>query len=205
MNQTLSFLLRRFNEAGIRPRTKLGQNFLIDLNLLRVLLVARQAAAVVTVEVDPQLFQLAREELLGADNVTMLRADALKNKNRLNPAVLDAVRERLGAAVGRRLKLVANLPFNVATPIISNLLSIDTPPRQMVVTIQKELADRLAASPGTKDYGALSVWVESQCRVETLRTLPPTVFWPRPKVSLQSGKEQWPSRTSSVSTTPWSW
>jgi len=207
LHQTLSFLKRRFAEAGIRPRTQLGQNFLIDLNLVRVLLetarllpddvvlevgtgtgsltalMARQAAAVVTVEVSPQMFQLAAEELINFDNVTMLQADALKNKNRLNPAVLEAVAARLAEAPGRRLKLVANLPYYVATPILSNLLAIDDPPQTMTVTIQKELADRIVARPGTKDYGALSIWIQSQCRAEMVRVLPPEVFWPRPKVS----------------------
>ncbi len=79
-------------------------------------------------------------------------------------------------------KLVANLPFNIATPLITNLLALDRPPQTMTVTIQKELADRLVAAPSTKDYGALSIWVQSQCRVEVVRVMPPTVFWPRPKV-----------------------
>jgi 16S rRNA (adenine1518-N6/adenine1519-N6)-dimethyltransferase len=77
---------------------------------------------------------------------------------------------------------VANLPFNVATPILSNLLSVDHVPHTMVATIQKELADRITAQPWSKDYGALSVWLQSQCHVETVRVLPPTVFWPAPKV-----------------------
>ncbi|NQU26094.1 MAG: ribosomal RNA small subunit methyltransferase A, partial [Candidatus Nealsonbacteria bacterium] len=182
-NQTLTFLKRRFREAGIRPHTKFGQNFLIDLNLQRVLLdaaklepddvvlevgtgtgsltvlMAATAAAVVTVEIDRQLSQLAGEELLGLDNVTMLLVDALKNKNCLNPVVLDAVAEKLDAAPGRRLKLVSNLPYNVATPIISNLMALDHPPHSMLVTIQKELADRIVASPGNKDYAALSIWL----------------------------------------------
>jgi len=206
-NQTLSFLRRRFDEAGIRPHTQLGQNFLVDLNLQRLLLetarlepddvvlevgtgtgsltamIAARAAAVVTVEVDRRLFQLASEELFGLENVTMLQADALRNKNRLNPVVLEAVAAQLRAGPQRRLKLVANLPFNVATPILSNLLATDHPPQTMTATIQKELADRMAARPGTKDYSALSIWVQSQCRVEIVRVLPPTAFWPRPKVS----------------------
>ncbi|KKK69962.1 hypothetical protein LCGC14_2928800, partial [marine sediment metagenome] len=206
-NQTLSFLIRRFKEAGIRPYTRFGQNFLIDLNLQRVLLgaaelgpddvvlevgtgtgsltvlMAQDAAAVVTVEIDRQLFQLAGEELHELNNVTMLQLDALKNKNRLNQAMLDAVAEQLNAAPGRRLKLVSNLPYNVATPILSNLIALDDPPRAMIVTIQKELADRIVAEPRCKDYSALSIWMQSQCRIEIVRILPPTVFWPRPKVT----------------------
>ena len=205
--QTLSFLMRRFREAGVSARTQHGQNFLIDGNLQELIvraadlstddlvlevgtgtgslskLIAGRAAGLVTVEIDPQLAQLAGEELMGHDNVVMLRTDALKNKNRLNPAVLDAVREQMSARAARRFKLVANLPYNVATPIITNLLALDPPPHSMAVTIQKELADRIAASPGTKDYGALSIWVRSQARVELVRVLPPSVFWPRPKVS----------------------
>jgi 16S rRNA (adenine1518-N6/adenine1519-N6)-dimethyltransferase len=140
------------------------------------------AAHVITVEIDRQMFQLAGEELFGVENVTMLELDALKNKNRLNPALLEAIDEQLCAAPSRRLKLVANLPYNVATPIISNLLALDAPPQLMTVTIQKELADRIAAAPGSKDYGALSIWIQSQCRVELVRVMPPSVFWPRPKV-----------------------
>ena len=120
--QTLSFLCGGSAHAGIRPQTRLGQNFLIDMNLQRVLLemadvgprrrgpgdrhrhrgadrpAGPAAAAVVTVEVDPHLFHLAGEELFGMDNVTMLQADALKNKNRLNPAVLEAVAALSGDA-----------------------------------------------------------------------------------------------------------
>ena len=72
--------------------------------------------------------------------------------------------------------------MSAATPLIANLLALDRPPDMMTVTIQKELGERLAAQPGTKDYSALSLWVQCQCRVEILRILPPTVFWPRPKV-----------------------
>jgi len=205
--QTLSFLMRRFREAGIQPRTQLGQNFLIDLNLVQLLaqtaalsprdvvleigtgtgsltsLMAPQAGAVVTVEVDRQLFQLAAEELLQLPNVRMLQVDALAGKHRFDPQVLEAIQKELAAGPDRQLKLVANLPYNVATPIITNLLTLDVPPRLMVVTIQKEMADRITARPGTKDYGALSVWMQSQCRVRVVRVMPPSVFWPRPKVS----------------------
>lgn len=205
--QTRSFLERRFAEVGIRPRTRHGQNFLIDLNLLDVLLeaarldehdvvlevgtgtgsltarMAERAAHVVSVEVDPQMHRLAREELIDAENVTLLQLDALSGKNRLNPAVLNAVGERLAEGADRRLKLCANLPYNIAAPLVSNLLALADPPQTMTVTIQKELAERIIAPPGTKDYSALSVWVQSQCRAEIVRTLPPQAFWPRPKVT----------------------
>ena len=205
--QTLSFLHRRFQQAGIRPRTDLGQNFMIDLNLQRVLLetaqigpddvvlevgtgtggltmqIALLAAAVVSVEVDLNLHLMAAEELYHFPNVVLLHTDVLKSKGRIEPAVLEAVQRQLDTAPGRRLKLVANLPYNVATPLISNLLALDRPPLTMTVTVQKEVADRIVAPPGVKDYGALAVWVQSQCRAEIVRVLPPSVFWPRPKVS----------------------
>ena len=204
--QTVSFLLQRFRDAGIRPDTRHGQNFLIDLNLVHVLvdaaqldrrdvvlevgtgtgsltaLLAQRVAAVVSVEISAELHQLAQEELIDFDNVTLLRGDALKNKNRLNPAILEPVARALAMDPARRLKLVANLPYNIATPIVSNLLSTDITPHLMAVTIQKELADRITARPSTKDYSALSVWIQSQCDAEVVRVLPPTVFWPRPKV-----------------------
>ncbi len=206
-NQTLSYLMRRFEEAGIHPKTRHGQNFLIDLNLLRLLVDAAQlgpqdvvlevgtgtasltvqmaplVAAVISVEIDHQMHQLASESLIDASNVRLMRLDALKNKNRLRPELLEAVREELAVDPGRRFKLVANLPFNVATPVISNLLLTDVVPHSMTVTIQKELADRMMARPGTKDYSALSIWIQSQCQVELVRLLPPTAFWPRPKVT----------------------
>jgi 16S rRNA (adenine1518-N6/adenine1519-N6)-dimethyltransferase len=205
-NQTLSFLMKRFTETGIRPRTNIGQNFLIDLNLLRLLLrsaqlgpqdvvlevgtgtgsltaqMASQAAVVVTVEIDPRLFQLASEDLYDVPNVRMLHLDVLKNKNRLQPRVLEAVYEELDAVPGRRFKLVANLPYNIATPLLTNLLALDRPPQSMTVTVQKEVAERFSARPGTKGWGALSIWVQSQCRVEIVRIMPTTAFWPRPKV-----------------------
>lgn len=204
--QTVSYLKRRFDEVGLTPNARHGQNFLIDLNLIEILadaaqltpddvvleigtgmgsltaLLAEAAAEVITVEIDQYLHQMAREELEVFDNVTMLQFDVLKNKNRFNPVVLETVREKLAAGENRKFKLAANLPYNIATPIISNLLVADPVPHSMTVTIQKELADRIMASPNTKDYGSLSVWVQSMCDVELVRVLPPTVFWPRPKV-----------------------
>jgi 16S rRNA (adenine1518-N6/adenine1519-N6)-dimethyltransferase len=94
--------------------------------------------------------------------------------------VLKETQERTGT---KRLKLVANLPYAVAVPVIANLLLTDLPVERMVVTVQWEIGERLIASPGTKDYGALAVLVQSLAGVELVRRLPPAVFWPRPKVA----------------------
>jgi 16S rRNA (adenine1518-N6/adenine1519-N6)-dimethyltransferase len=205
-HQTISYLSRRFSEAGLRLNARHGQNFLVDLNLLKLLarkaqlteddvvlevgtgtgaltaLMAADAAEVITAEIDPRLFQLASEELFGLPNVQMFNLDALLNKSHLNPQLLDAVQAHMNAPY-RQFKLVANLPYSIATPVIANLLSAPIVPRTMTVTIQKELAERITAHPGTKAYGGLSVWIQSQCQVELVRILPPGVFWPRPKVT----------------------
>ncbi len=204
--QTISYLTRRFREVGLEPNKRHGQNFLIDYNIIELLarsaqlssgdvvlevgtgtgaltsLLAAEAGHVVTVEIDGHLHQLASEELESAGNVTMLHQDALKSKNRIHKNVLEAVRSARSMIPDRRFKLAANLPYNIATPLISNLLRWSLIPDTMTVTIQKELADRMLAGPGTKDYGALSVWVQSLCDGTLVRVLPPSVFWPRPKV-----------------------
>jgi 16S rRNA (adenine1518-N6/adenine1519-N6)-dimethyltransferase len=202
--------MKKFETMGIRPQTRLGQNFLIDLNLLRLLhesgnitdndvilevgtgtgsltaAMASKAAVVITVELDPVMQNLARQELFGRENIRFLKCDILKNKNKLREEVLEIIRGELSKpgtnGERRTFKLVANLPYNVATPLISNLLLTDVPPSLMCVTIQKELADRIVAKPRSKDWGALSLWIQAQCQTEIVRTMPPTVFWPRPKV-----------------------
>ncbi len=205
--QTGRFLANRLAAAGLKPQHHFGQNFLIDLNLVELIvrtaglsktdvvleigtgagsmtrLLAEQAGAVISAEIDQHLFALATAELEGCDNVELILGDALKSKHTLKPELMDAVRRKM-TDIGpqARFLLVANLPYNVATPIISNLLHETPMPAMMVVTIQKELADRLVAAPATKDYGALSVWVQTICRSETVRVLQPSVFWPRPNV-----------------------
>jgi 16S rRNA (adenine1518-N6/adenine1519-N6)-dimethyltransferase len=206
--QTLSYLRNLFEERGIRPKNKLGQNFLIDLNVLDLMvrtaeltredlavevgsgtgsLTARlcdAAGAVVSVEIDPAFHDLVKELLGQRENLVLLHADILKNKNELNEEVLQRIeemRERCGCA---RIKLVANLPYVVAVPVISNFLLADLPLQRMVVMVQWEIAERLIARPGTKGYGALAVLVQSLADVETVRRrLPPAVFWPRPLVA----------------------
>jgi 16S rRNA (adenine1518-N6/adenine1519-N6)-dimethyltransferase len=205
--QTLSYLRNLFEQRGVRPKSKLGQNFLIDLNLLDVLLraaelspddivlevgsgtggltvrLAEEAGAVVSVEVDPAFSAMTDEAVTERrDRVALLHADVLKNKNELNPALLKAVEDLKARTNTVTRKLVANLPYAVATPVISNLLLSEVPFERMVVTVQWEIAERLMASPGTKDYGALAVLVQSVADVSLVRRLPPAVFWPRPQV-----------------------
>ena len=203
---TARYIQQRLEAAGIRPDSRRGQNFLVDLNLVDLLvreanlqphdvilevgtgtgsLTSRMVSlvsAVVTVEVDPMLFQMASDELSHFGNVTMLRQDVLRNKNNIHDGVMEAVRSQMDTKPQRQFKLVANLPYHIATPLISNLLLSPIVPSSMTVTIQKELADRIVAVPSTKDYGALSVWIQSLCDAHIVRVLPPQVFWPRPKV-----------------------
>ncbi len=191
---------------GLRPRHDLGQNFLVDLNLLEFLVaqaelgpadlilevgsgtggltayLAAQAGAVISVEIDARMQQLTAEAVAEFSNVTLIGCDVLKNKNHFSPTVLEALDRGLNGT-GLQLKLVANLPYGVATPVISNLIAGPYPWERIVVTIQHELAQRMAAKESTADYSALSVWLQSQCRLEVLKRLPPDVFWPRPKVA----------------------
>lgn len=204
--QTLKFLSQQFDQAGLHPKTKFGQNFLVDLNLIDLIArsanidehdvvleigtgagslttrMAPKAGHVVTVEIDHDLARVALQQLSVYDNVTLLQMDALKSKSQFREELIQTIQARMQNVPQSRLKLVANLPYNVATPIISNLLYFQPWPSGMVVTIQKELAERIVAKPRTKDYSALSIWIQSQCECEIVRIMPPSVFWPRPKV-----------------------
>ena len=205
--QTHSFLRELIQARGLKPKNKLGQNFLVDLNLIDFLVrhaeltrddlvlevgagtgsltakLVESAGAVLSVEIDADFHQLAQEALGPRPNLVLLHGDILKNKNHLRPEVLEqlaALRQEFGA---KRLKLIANLPYAVATPVICNLLITDLPFERMVVTVQWEIAAKLAARPGTDDFGGLSVLVQSLADVEIRRRLPPAVFWPRPQVA----------------------
>lgn len=204
--QTTAYLKDLFQQVGFTIDARRGQNFLVDLNLLDLLertagvtpadvvlevgagtgalteRLARAAGRVVTVEIDSRLAQLARERVIECDNVHLVEGDVLAGKHRLAPAVLAAVDEARVACPQGRLLLVANLPYCVATPVISNLLALPKPFDSAIVTVQREMAERMTAAAGSHSYNALSVWIGSQCRSEIVRILPPSVFWPRPKV-----------------------
>lgn len=205
--QTQGYLRELFVRHDLRPKSKLGQNFLIDLNILDFIVreadltradlvlevgtgtgsltakLADHAGAVLSVEIDRDFHELARDALADRPHAHLLRADVLRNKNTLNPEVLARLAELRTTYRSQRVKLIANLPYAVATPVISNLLLADVSLERMVVMVQWEIAERLRANPGTKDYGALSVLVQSLADVQVLRRLPPAVFWPRPKVA----------------------
>ena len=227
--QTQSYLRSLFAQRGIAPRRQLGQNFLIDLNIHELIvkaaevgpgdvilevgsgtgaltsLLAGRGAAVVAVDVDPAMARLTAEAVAGLPNVRALHRDVLAGKHALCPEVLDAVRSGLAAQTGRRFKVVANLPYNVATPVITNLLvHAELSPVLMVVTIQRELAERLVAEPASEAYGAVSVIVQALASVSIVRSLPPSVFWPRPKVdSAVVAIRPDPARRASVGDVAW--
>jgi 16S rRNA (adenine1518-N6/adenine1519-N6)-dimethyltransferase len=207
--QTTAYLKKLFSEVGFSIDSKKGQNFLVDLNLLDLLertagiqpddivlevgsgtaalteRLARSAFQVVTIEIDSRLATLAHDRLIDTDNVQLINTDVLASKNKLSPRVLSALDEaekrREAAGKKGRFLLVANLPYCVATPVISNLL-LSKPFTSATVTVQYEMADRMTATAGHHSYNALSIWIGSQCRSEIIRSLPPAAFWPRPKV-----------------------
>ena len=205
--QTRSHLMELFQRHGYNPRRDLGQNFLIDVNLVEYIarsaeldekdvvlevgagtggmtaFLVKDAGHVISVELDENVFPLAQEAVKDADNVTLIKTDILKNKHTFSPEVMELVQEKLDSIEGSRLKLVSNLPYNVATPVVSNLVSTELPWKRMVITIQLELGQRMSARPKSSHYGALSAWLQAQCFVKILKRLGPQVFWPRPKVN----------------------
>ena len=204
--RTQSQITRLFRERRIQPNRRLGQNFLVDHNLLRMIAhegkvgehdvvldigagtglltrhLAERAAAVIAVEIDPVLEALCREYTADLDNVRLIHHDILQSKSQLNPAVMDVVREALAAEPGRRLKVISNLPYIVATPVIIELLRGEPQPDVIIATVQLEVAERFTAEPGTRRYGTAAVAVQLRARARILRTLPPSVFWPQPKI-----------------------
>ncbi|MGZ3383983.1 MAG: 16S rRNA (adenine(1518)-N(6)/adenine(1519)-N(6))-dimethyltransferase RsmA [Isosphaeraceae bacterium] len=207
VRQTQSYLRSLFARRGIAPRHRMGQNFLIDLNIHKLIveeasvgpddvilevgpgagaltaLMAGRGAMIVAVELDPEMAKLTQEAVAGFPSVRVLNTDALANKNTLSPIMIESVDEALASAPSRVFKLVANLPYNVATPVIMNLLIHPVLcPALMVVTIQREPAERMIALPASPAFGSLSVIIQALAEVSIVRVLPPSVFWPRPKV-----------------------
>ena len=176
---------------------KYGQNFLVDPNVLeRVMdaagvsgedcvleigpgigtmtqLLAERAGKVVAVEIDRNLIPILEETLSPYSNVTVINEDILKLD------VEEAIRVR---GEGRPVKVVANLHYYITTPIIMSLLEGGAPLESITVMVQKEVAERMQAVPGTKDYGALSLAVQYYSRPEVVANVPPNCFIPRPNV-----------------------
>ncbi len=218
--QTKREIQELLSAAGVSPNRKLGQHFLVDLNLMRLLVdsaqigpgdvvleigtgtgslteaLTRRAGHVVTVELDRTLAGIARSQLADARNVQIIDADVLSGKGTINPAVTQAITEaqRRLRSIGPispirpigpmqvRLLLVSNLPYDVASPVMINLVKGPATVDAMFVTVQKEVADRMTARPGSRDYGTLSIFLQATGAVETIRRLKPSVFWPPPAV-----------------------
>ncbi len=176
---------------------KFGQNFLVDSNILDKIIesaqitredcvleigpgigtmtqrLAEEAREVVAVEIDRNLIPVLEDTLSAYANVTVINADILKlDLNRL-------VEERNG---GRPIKVVANLPYYITTPIIMALFEKHVPLQSVTIMVQKEVADRMQEGPGTKDYGALSLSVQYYAKPEIVARVPASCFMPKPNV-----------------------
>lgn len=191
---------------GVRPKRSLGQNFLIDPGLMHFIvdsahldrghvvlepgagtggltgLLASLAGAVVAVETDAALHAIATDALAPFANTTVVHADVMAGDDDLAPSVRRALEDALASLPGGRFKVVANLPYQIATTLITTLLGAAPCPDEMILTVQREVADRIAAPPGCKEYGYLSVIVQSVARVRRLRRISPKAFWPQPKI-----------------------
>ncbi|RHR21218.1 16S rRNA (adenine(1518)-N(6)/adenine(1519)-N(6))-dimethyltransferase RsmA [Clostridium sp. AF19-22AC] len=176
---------------------KFGQNFLIDTHVLDKIIrsaeitsddmvleigpgigtmtqyLAQAAGKVIAVEIDKALIPILEDTLEGFENVTVLNEDILK----VDVAGL-AQREN----GGRPIKVVANLPYYITTPIIMGLFENHVPVKSITVMVQKEVAERMQVGPGTKDYGALSLAVQYYAKPYIVANVPPNCFMPRPKV-----------------------
>ncbi|MDX8363126.1 16S rRNA (adenine(1518)-N(6)/adenine(1519)-N(6))-dimethyltransferase RsmA [Cytobacillus sp. IB215316] len=183
---------------GFSFKKSLGQNFLIDTNVLRRIVdhaelteesgvieigpgigaltehLAKSANKVVSFEIDQRLLPVLQETLSIYDNVKIIHSDFLKANIEL------VIQEEFGEM--KDLMVVANLPYYVTTPIIMKLLTEQIPIRGIVVMLQKEVADRMTAAAGTKDYGSLSIAVQYYTKAEKVMTVPKTVFVPQPNV-----------------------
>ncbi|KRM00077.1 16S rRNA (adenine(1518)-N(6)/adenine(1519)-N(6))-dimethyltransferase RsmA [Liquorilactobacillus satsumensis] len=186
------------NAYGLTFKKSLGQNFLTDVNVLHKIVTAAEISAaddvleigpgigalteqlakkahqVVALELDERLLPVLADTLAPYKNVTVLHQDVLKaDLQQLLATNLDGAHQ---------LKVVANLPYYITSPIILHLLNTGIGFEALVVMMQKEVAERLSADPGTKAYGSLSVRVQYQMDVKTAFIVPRTVFVPQPNV-----------------------
>ena len=188
--EVTQYILKRF---GIHMNKKLGQNFLIDEGIIAGIVDAAQITAddvvleigpgigtltqglletgaqVYAVEIDKNLLPVLEHTLEGYENLQIINADILKTN----------IKELIGT---RPFKVVANLPYYITTPIIMALLEEDLPITKLVTMVQKEVAQRMAAVPGSKIYGALSVAVQYYSKADIAFTVPPQSFMPPPEV-----------------------
>ena len=186
------------NKYGFSFKKSLGQNFLIDPNILRNIVshanltensgaieigpgigaltehLARNAKKVVSFEIDQRLLPVLEDTLSPYDNVKIVHSDILKAD------VVNVIKEEMPGI--EDIMVVANLPYYVTTPILMKLLNDRLPIRGFVVMMQKEVADRISAKPGTKNYGSLSIAIQYYCTAEIAMVVPKTVFMPQPNV-----------------------
>lgn len=203
--QTLSEIRALLASHGLSPRHRYGQNFLIDLNLMRKLVQAAElsptdvilevgpgtgslsellleaGARVVAVEIDTGLAGVLRERFASQPNFMLVEGDALSGKHGINNTALDAIGAGL-QETGGKFKLVANLPYSIATPLLMNIVQSELPWDRLVCTIQKEVGERITAAAGTDAYGVLSVVMQSLGTARVIAALPGRVFWPAPDV-----------------------
>lgn len=182
---------------GFNFQKKFGQNFLIDTHVLDRIIeesgitkddcvleigpgigtmtqyLCENAREVIAVEIDKALIPILEDTLSAYDNVTVINDDILKVD------VQKIVDEKNG---GRPIKVVANLPYYITTPIIMGLFESHLPLKSITIMVQKEVADRMQVGPGTKDYGALSLAVQYYAKPEIVANVPPNCFMPRPNV-----------------------
>ncbi|WP_096441154.1 16S rRNA (adenine(1518)-N(6)/adenine(1519)-N(6))-dimethyltransferase RsmA [Alteribacter populi] len=183
---------------GFSFKKSLGQNFLIDTNVLRKIVdAANVTEETAAIEVGPGIGALTEQLAKRAKSVTALEidqrllpilSDTLADYHHVNVIHQDVLKADLHEMISERfekeedLVVVANLPYYVTTPILMKLLEEKLPLRAIVVMIQKEVAERIAAKPGSKDYGSLSIACQYYAVAETVLTVPKTVFVPQPNV-----------------------